>query len=139
MQAWISYIQGLAFRMEKASIDVSDQDKILAITMGLPPSFDSVIINFDSMAPDALTLDLVIAQLLNEEVRQGTGPAPAESEALAATLVRKKPRLPAPDIRCYFCDGNGHYKSDCPERKAWEKSKGLATMAYSDSDSDAAF
>jgi gag-polypeptide of LTR copia-type len=51
MQAWIGQIQGLAFRMEHAKIAVTDQDKILAITMGLPPSFDNVIINFDSMSP----------------------------------------------------------------------------------------
>ena len=68
MQAWIGYIQGLAFRMESANIIVTNQDKILAITMGLPPSYDNVIINFDSMSPDALTLDLVITHLLNEEV-----------------------------------------------------------------------
>jgi gag-polypeptide of LTR copia-type len=49
MQAWIGQIQGLAFHMEHAKIAVTDQDKILAITMGLPPSFDNVIINFNSM------------------------------------------------------------------------------------------
>jgi gag-polypeptide of LTR copia-type len=68
MQAWIGQIQGLAFCMEHVKIAVTDQDKILAITMGLPPSFNNVIINFDSMSPGTLTLDLVIAHLLNEEV-----------------------------------------------------------------------
>jgi gag-polypeptide of LTR copia-type len=72
MQAWIGQIQGLAFCMKHAKIAVTDQDKILAITMGLPPSFNNVIINFDSMSPETLTLDFVIARLLNEEVRQIT-------------------------------------------------------------------
>lgn len=36
MQAWISQIQNLVFRMEAASITVSEQDRILALTMGLP-------------------------------------------------------------------------------------------------------
>jgi hypothetical protein len=68
MQAWIGQIQGLSFCMEHTKIAVTNQDKILAITMGLPPSFDNVIIYFDSMSPGTLTLDLVIARLLNEEV-----------------------------------------------------------------------
>ena len=72
MQAWISQIQNLAFHMEHAKIVVTDQDKILAITMGLPPLFDNVIINFDSMSPKTLTLDLIITCLLNKEVWQIT-------------------------------------------------------------------
>ena len=58
--------------MEHAKIAVTNQDKILAITMGLPPSFNNVIINFNSMFPETLTLDLVITCLLNEEVWQIT-------------------------------------------------------------------
>jgi hypothetical protein len=27
------------------------------------------------------------------------------------------------EVLCFFCDAKGHYKSDCPEWKAWEKSK----------------
>ena len=72
MQAWIGQIQGLAFCVEHAKITVANQDKILAITMGLPSSSDNVIINFDSMSPETLTLDLVITCLLNEEVWQIT-------------------------------------------------------------------
>lgn len=72
MQACIGQIQGLAFRMEHAKIAITNQDKILAITIGLPPSFNNVIINFDSMSSETLTLDLVIACLLNEEVQQIT-------------------------------------------------------------------
>ena len=55
MQAWIGQIEGLAFHMEHAKIAVTDQDKkILGITMGLLPSFNNVIINFDSMSPETL-------------------------------------------------------------------------------------
>jgi hypothetical protein len=145
MQAWIGQIQGLAFRMEHAKISVTDQDKILAITMGLPPSYDNVIINFDSMSPETLTLDLVIARLLNEEVRQSTSPPfikqedqiKAEDEAMAVFRAKA-----ISDVICFFCDAKGHYKSDCPEKKAWEKSKAKKTMgtaagAWESSDDEA--
>ena len=38
MQAWIGHIQSLAFRMEEAGIEVDNQDRIFALTMGLPDS-----------------------------------------------------------------------------------------------------
>jgi Zinc knuckle len=47
---------------------------------------------------------------------------PEDSDNMAMMVSRAKP---APEIRCHFCDEKGHYKSDCPERKAWEKSKKL--------------
>ena len=127
MQAWIRQIQGLAFCMEHAKIAVTDQDKILAITMGLPPSFDNVINNFNSMSPETLTFDLVITCLLNEEVQQITAtPLVKEDDQIkmeldeAMAVSHAKAIL---EVLCFFCDAKGHYKSDCPERKAWEKSK----------------
>ncbi|KAJ7626236.1 hypothetical protein B0H17DRAFT_1286656 [Mycena rosella] len=53
MQSWIGEIRGQAFTIEEATgTVVSDQDKILALTMGWPATFDPVIINFDSASPD---------------------------------------------------------------------------------------
>lgn len=130
MQAWIGHIQGLAFRMEQSGVEVSDQDKILALTMGLPPSYDPVIINFDATPSELLTLNNVIARLLNEEVRQSSDSNVAkdpEDEAMMVTGGGKGGRgarnTVGADVTCFFCDGKGHFKSDCPEKRAWEKSK----------------
>jgi hypothetical protein len=135
MQAWIGKIQALGFQLEQAGIAVSDQDKILALTMGLPPSYDAVIINFDSTPTDQLTLNHVISRLLNEEVRQISGdpnaehPGEAQDEAMAVTQrgVRRAAGRLNSKVTCFFCDKKGHYKSDCPERLAWEKAKGKNT------------
>ncbi|KAF8226388.1 hypothetical protein L208DRAFT_1302220, partial [Tricholoma matsutake] len=70
MQTWIGVIQSLAFWMEEARIEVADQDKILALTMGLPNTYNAVIINFDLTPANLLTLDHIITRLLNEETRQ---------------------------------------------------------------------
>ncbi|KAJ6493160.1 hypothetical protein C8R45DRAFT_825154 [Mycena sanguinolenta] len=56
MEAWIGRIQTLVLRMEHAGIEVTGQDQILALTMGLPPSYDAVIINFDATPPEQLTV-----------------------------------------------------------------------------------
>ena len=70
MQAWIGHIQGLSFHMEQSGVDISNEDKILTLTMGLPLLYDPVIINFDVSPSKLLTLNDVIACLLNEEVHQ---------------------------------------------------------------------
>ena len=153
MQAWIGKIQALGFRLEQAGITVSDQDKILALTMGLPSSYDAVIINFDSTPSDQLTLSHVISRLLNEEVRQISGSKPSDNndaeevrdEAMAVIGQGSGGRRAGggnpSDVICFFCDKKGHYKSDCPDRLAWEKAKkknGLKdhTVAFLDEDDE---
>jgi hypothetical protein len=130
MQAWIGVIQSLAFRMEEAQIVVTDQDRILALTMGLPISYNAVIINFDSTPADQLTLDCVITRLLNEETRQAANSVEDESGDQAMAIMgskfagRRAARATnASDVTCYFCDKKGHYKSECPKKKEWERSE----------------
>jgi hypothetical protein len=98
-----------------------------------PSSYDAVIINFDSTPSDQLTLSHVISRLLNEEVRQISGTQPSNpgdaSEEVhdEAMAVRSGGRRAGggnqSEVVCFFCDKKGHYKSDCPERLAWENSK----------------
>ncbi|KAF7370043.1 CCHC-type domain-containing protein [Mycena sanguinolenta] len=125
MEAWIGRVQTLVLRMEHAGIDVTAQDQILAMTMGLPPSYAAVIINFDATPPEQLTVNHVITRLLNEETRQSSDPASHSSpdnpvdEAMAAVATRRDPA----DVACFFCDKKGHFKSNCPEKTAWEAAK----------------
>jgi hypothetical protein len=149
MEAWIGRIQTLVLRMEHGGIEVTAQDQILAMTMGLPPSFDAVIINFDATPPEQLTVNHVITRLLNEETRQSSSTDSPSStndtgdEAMAVTAARRDLALTA----CFFCDKRGHFKSDCPEKAAWEAAKrkkivGTAAMAAEvecDSDSEGAW
>lgn len=150
MEAWIGRIQTMVLRMEHAAIAVTDQDKILAFTMGLPPAYSPVIINFDATSPDQLTVDHVITRLLNEEARQNASPSSGTpstvttaefDEAMAVVAARRA----SADVSCFFCDKKGHFKSNCPEKSAWEAAKrkknvGTAALAIgldSDSDSEA--
>jgi len=81
-------------------------------------------------------LSHVISRLLNKEVRQISGSQSSNpndtleeirDEAMAVTGQRGGGRWASggtpSDVVCFFCDKKGHYKSDCPERLAWENAK----------------
>ncbi|KDQ56282.1 hypothetical protein JAAARDRAFT_48207 [Jaapia argillacea MUCL 33604] len=131
MQGWIGQVHTQAFAMEESGVLVSKQDMILALTMGLPLVYDSLIITFDSTPPKELTLNVVITHLINEETHQSSSTATTShyatrSDQDVAMAVNTRDCL---DVTCFFCDGKGHYKSDCPEKRKWEASKGGAEMA----------
>ena len=58
MSAWVSHVKLMSFRLEDIGVDVSDEDTILALTMGLNKSYDSFIISLDTTPPKQLTLSL---------------------------------------------------------------------------------
>ena len=67
IQAWVAKVHCIAFQLQEVSVDVSDEDIILSLTLGLPSSYESFIISLDTTPPDQFTLDYVIARLMNEE------------------------------------------------------------------------
>jgi len=90
---------------------VSDQDKILALTIGLPPSYDPVIINFDAVPPESLTFNDVIAWLLNKETRQESSNRIKNEHEVVFVAKKRVPNWT--DVICYFCDQKDHYKLEC--------------------------
>jgi hypothetical protein len=125
MEGWISSIQSQVFMMEEAGIDISNQDTILALTMGLPSDYDTVIINFDSALTDQLTMDnVVVACFLMRRADKppllpAITPKMVKDEAFAVTITC----APHSDVTCHFCNKKGHFKSECCEKQKWEQWK----------------
>ncbi|OJA07944.1 hypothetical protein AZE42_11021 [Rhizopogon vesiculosus] len=61
MQAWIAEVLRIAFQLQEIAVDVTDEDLILVLTLGLPSSYENLIVSLDATPPDELTLDHVIA------------------------------------------------------------------------------
>ncbi|GLB45348.1 putative gag-polypeptide of LTR copia-type [Lyophyllum shimeji] len=118
MEAWIGHVRSLANRLIAIDVKVSDEDMIVVLTAGLPPSYTTVVISFDAIDADKLTHDFVITRLLNEEGRQVILAAPEvkeeEKESVAmvasATLKRKA------NVVCSYCGELGHFVADCKTR-----------------------
>ncbi|TFY70602.1 hypothetical protein EVG20_g2404 [Dentipellis fragilis] len=64
MQGWIGDIRRQVREMEAIDIVLSEQDKIIALTMGLPSAYARSILVFDAI-PDQFTFDNVACHLLD--------------------------------------------------------------------------
>ena len=113
MQSWIAEVRDAAHRLLNADAKASEEDIILVLTQGLTSEFDNFVVTLDATATSDLTLDYVIAHLLNEEARQGVIRQSAADSALAATSTRHNLQ----NITCFLCQKKGHYQSHCPQRQ----------------------
>lgn len=69
MSTWISDVCRVARYLKTANVSCDDEDIILVLTLGLPPSYDNFVVTLDSTPAHELTLNYVIAHLINEESR----------------------------------------------------------------------
>jgi len=73
IQAWVAEVRRITFQLQEVGVDVSNEDIILALTLGLPSSYEPFIISLDTTPSDQFTLDYVIVRLTNEEAQQQHG------------------------------------------------------------------
>ena len=111
IQSWVADICRVAFQLSEIGISVPDEDIILVLTAGLPPSYEPLIVSLDAVFPDLLTLNFVISRLLNEESCQGV-PAP---DPTSSTMIATRFKTPISQITCFKCQKKGHYQSHCPD------------------------
>ncbi|KAL4075532.1 hypothetical protein J3A83DRAFT_4088071 [Scleroderma citrinum] len=77
MSSWIADVQQAMFHLQEVRYNTTAEDKILVLTQGLPPFYDPFIISLDTAiaannttADSSISLEVVRAQLLNEESHQ---------------------------------------------------------------------
>ena len=77
MSSWIVDVQQAAFHLNEVGYTAMDEDKILVLTQGLPPSYDPFIISLDaaiaasgSKDDPSISLEVVKSRLLNEKSHQ---------------------------------------------------------------------
>ena len=116
MESWIGDVRSLANRLTAIEVGVSDEDIIVVLTAGLPPSYIPVVISFDAVDIDKLTLDFVITRLLNEEGRQQNSQPAAEVKTEDQDVAMRAEKGARPDVICYYCLESGHFASICPQK-----------------------
>lgn len=116
MEAWIREVRSLANCLIAINVLTSNEDIIVVLTTGLPPSYETVIISLNAVASTKLTLNFVITCLLNEESHQNfacliikveSEEVKIDSEAIVAV---KKTGI---NIICFYCGGTSHFSASC--------------------------
>lgn len=124
MRTWITAVEEVVQYIRDRDGEVDDEDVIVVLTDSLPDSYQSLIVSFDSLPEDELTVEYVIARLIKEESRQDRDtpvlPLAASATALAARNTASAPAAPrvkrdVKDITCFKCGKKGHYQSNCPD------------------------
>ena len=96
MQSWIAEVRDAAHRLLDADVEASEEDIILVLTQGLTSGFDNFVVMLDATAASDLTLDYIIARLLNEEARQGVIHQSTADSALTATSTHHNLQIMCP-------------------------------------------
>jgi hypothetical protein len=105
MSSWIANVCRTTFQLEEIGGILTDEDIVLVLTNGLPPTFSQLIVSLNSTDLYLLTLDYVIACLLNEESHQSLTDPPSSSDSALATAPKKC----TPIKHLCFLDSGGAY------------------------------
>ena len=128
MAAWVGRVKGFSFRLEDIGVEVSDEDRILALTNGLDNSWDSFVMSLDAMAPELLKMTHVVDRLLNEEMRRESRDEETVSGKSEKVYVAKGDSgsgsggLGAART-CWRCGEAGHIKMFCKSKPKEEEKK----------------
>ena len=68
MLAWVGHVKVMSHQLDDIRVNISDEDTVLTLIMGLNKSYDLIIISFNTTPAEQLTLKYVISCILNKEV-----------------------------------------------------------------------
>ena len=123
MAAWIGRVKAFSFRLEDVGVDVTDEDRILALTNGLDKTYEAFLISLDATPPELLSLAHVTDRLLNEETGRENRAAMNSGETAFYTTRGNhsgsgqgggQPGSGGPPV-CWRCGKAGHIKAFCRE------------------------
>jgi hypothetical protein len=67
MQSFISDVHRVEHQLKDIGVKVKEEETILVLTGGVPPSYNHLIVALDSTPEDKFSIEFIINRLLNEE------------------------------------------------------------------------
>ena len=142
MLAYVGRVQAMAFELECINVGVTEEDRILALTMGLDVSYESFVISLDGTPTENLKVEYVISRMLNEETRRTnmeglTGRTGDDLGSVVMYAADRKPgrrRVEGGDTgrprRCYCCGEEGHIRAQCKKKAGMLGKQESADVAH---------
>lgn len=137
----VTHMSNLAARLKTMGMDVNETFLVQFIINSLPVEFGQFQVNYNTIK-DKWNFQELKAMLIQEEGRLrkmkdqsvhlvGHDGA-SSSKRKPGKKDKKKDKAPkGPDsnirkeMKCFFCKKSGHFKKECPKRKAWFEKKGI--------------
>ncbi|GAB2295826.1 hypothetical protein Dimus_038381 [Dionaea muscipula] len=137
----VTHMSNLAAKLKTMGMKVNETFLVQFIINSLPIQFGQFQVNYNTIK-DKWNFQELKAMLIQEEGRLrkmkdqsihllGHDDA-SSSKGRPGKKDKKKdkaPKGPVSNIRkemkCFFCKKSGHFKKDCPKRKAWFEKKGI--------------
>ena len=138
----VTDMANLAVKLKTMGMDVSETFLVQFIINSLPLEFGQFQVNYNTIK-DKWNFKELKAMLIQEEgrlkkmkdhsihltVHDGT----SSSKAKPGKKDKRRDKVPMKvnegqvhkEQKCFFCKRAGHFKKDCPKRKAWFEKKGI--------------
>ncbi|KAL1220227.1 Retrovirus-related Pol polyprotein from transposon TNT 1-94 [Cardamine amara subsp. amara] len=135
-------MSNLASKLTAMGMEVHESFLVQFIINSLPPEYSQFQVNYNTIKDKWNFLELK-AMLVQEEARLKKmknqvvlltclGKASSSSSKSSGKDKKKdKAIFKGPEnkiqkvVKCFFCKKEGHFKKDCPKRKAWFDKKGI--------------
>src|SRR4051812_12943417 len=136
-------MSGLHNRLTQLEVNLSDEAVIDRILQSLPPSYKSFVMNYNMQGMEKTIPELysmlksAVVEIKKEhqvlmvnkttKFKKGKGKKNFKKDgkevaAPGKSVARKKSKNgPKPEIECFYCKGNGHWKRNCPKYLADKK------------------
>ncbi len=116
MLVHINSVKALVDQLRSMEVNITDEDVYMVLLMNLPPSFDNLVTNLESMSTNDVDLQFIVARLLHEVSKR------KECESCKTTALVNKTHKPNEKL-CFYCKKPGHFVRNCLKKKRDEKEK----------------
>ena len=121
MEVYLKHMKELTDKPAAIGAPISEEEQVVTLLRSLPQSYSTLVTALEAQVDD-ISLGYVQQALLHEEQKLSSwGDRATRKQESKALLSRQREKKQPRRVKCYGCQGFGHYKRDCPKRSQLQK------------------